>query len=260
MDGPVLARRPDGGAKEPGQEPWGRARPGRAVFPVHKTPSGPATCDFANSALFDLASRATHEFTLEQLPGKPDLFWFVADTGGAGSPEHPISAKASRLMSEMCLWLKRSGCGGRDAGYLLTGLAYCLFADDTGVFKHRALHRYLEKRTAQDGHDLGPKLAELFQVLNTPVEKRQSTLDEDLASFPYIDGALFAGSISIPARDSAARGLLLEASSFDWSGISPAIFGSLFQSVMLAKEMHDAGAYTSEENIMKVPARCSWTA
>ena len=210
-------------------------------------------CDFGNFALFDLASRATHEFALEELPDKLGLFGFVTDTEGGDSPEHPISTKASRLMSEMYLGLKRSGYGGRDVGYLLTRLAYCLFADDTGVFEHHALHRYLEKRTAQDGHDLGPKLVELFQVLDTPVERRQSTLDEDLAGFPYIDGALFAESISIPALDSAARGLLLEASSFDWSGISPAIFGSLFQSVMSAKEVHDAGAhYTSEENIMKV--------
>lgn len=115
------------------------------------------------------------------------------------------------------------------------------------------MYKYLERRTAADGHDLGSKLIELFQVLNTPAENRQSTLDADLAKFPYIDGALFERAIQIPAMDSEVRALLLKASSFDWNDVSPAIFGSLFQGVMSAEERRGEGAhYTTEENIMKV--------
>ena len=211
-------------------------------------------CDFFNFLLVDLASRTTYKFALKDLPRKLGLFGFMSgDEPDAYADEVPVSVKASRLMSKIYMRLKDTGYGNEDAGYLLTRLAYIFFADDTGVFKSNTLHKYLEHRTAADGHDLGSKLIELFQVLNTPQDRRQSTLDADLAQFPYIDGALFERAIQIPALDSEARKLLLEASSFDWNFISPAIFGSLFQSVLSAGERHDAGAhYTTEKNIMKV--------
>ena len=130
---------------------------------------------------------------------------------------------------------------------------FCLFADDTGVFEPRDVFLdLLENRSSEDGSDLGPRLAQLFQVLDTPEDARQKTLDEDLARFPWVDGALFSGALRIPAFDAAMRARLLDACRFDWSNISPAIFGALFQSVMDPAERRARGAhYTTEKNILK---------
>ena len=126
-----------------------------------------------------------------------------------------------------------------------------LDVDRVLVAERPALHA--EERTAPDGSDLGPWLARLFQVLDTPEERRQAELDEDLARFPYVDGDLFAGPIRIPDFNAAMRRELLEAGRFDWTAISPAIFGALFQSVMEPAARRAAGAhYTTERNILKV--------
>ena len=122
------------------------------------------------------------------------------------------------------------------------------------IFEPRDIFlQFLEDRTAPDGSDLGPWLARLFQVLNTPVHDRQSALDEELALFPYINGDLFAEFLRIPDFTSEMRSILLDACRFDWTAISPAIFGALFQSVMEPKERRQQGAhYTTEKNILKV--------
>ena len=100
---------------------------------------------------------------------------------------------------------------------------------------------------------LGALLSQLFQVLDTPEDRRTATLDEDLARFPYVNGDLFDGPLFIPAFDTAMRAALLDAGHFDWSNISPAIFGALFQSVMDPAERRAQGAhYTTEKNILKV--------
>ena len=129
-----------------------------------------------------------------------------------------------------------------------------MFADDTGIFEPCNIFRELiETRTSEDGADLGPWISQLFQVLNTSVSERQNTLDEDLAQFPYVNGELFHGSLRIPSFDGQMRATLLAACRFDWSNISPAIFGALFQSVMAPAERRAQGAhYTTEKNILKV--------
>ena len=133
-------------------------------------------------------------------------------------------------------------------------LVFCLFADDTGIFEPRDIFfNFIEERTNEDGSDTGSRLAELFQVLDTPETKRQNTLDEDLAKFPYVNGDLFKDSLRIPSFNTAMRNALLETCRFDWSNISPAIFGALFQSVMEPAERRAQGAhYTTEKNILKV--------
>ena len=133
-------------------------------------------------------------------------------------------------------------------------IVFCLFADDTGIFDTRDIFSdFIETRTNEDGSDLGALLAQLFQVLDTPESDRTLSLDEDLARFPYVNGELFDGPLRIPAFDASMRRLLLEACNFDWSNISPAIFGALFQSVMDPVERRAAGAhYTTEKNILKV--------
>ena len=134
----------------------------------------------------------------------------------------------------------------------LTRVLFCLFADDTEVWDRAAFHTYLARNTRFDGTDLGPTLAFLFQVLNTPPEQRPSTLDEDVAAFTYINGDLFEATLPIPACNESIRTELLEACRFDWSVISPGIFGSMFQNVMTPAERRQLGAhYTTEENILK---------
>ena len=133
-------------------------------------------------------------------------------------------------------------------------IVFCLFADDTGIFEPRDIFfEFIETRTGEDGADLGPWLSQLFQVLDTTEGNRTATLDEDLKGFPYVNGDLFEGPLRIPAFDAAMRRVLLDTGRFDWSNISPAIFGSLFQSVMEPAERRAQGAhYTTEKNILKV--------
>ena len=95
----------------------------------------------------------------------------------------------------------------------------------------------------QKESDTGARLSQLFEVLNTPEDRRQTTLDDDLKQLPYVNGDLFAERLPIPAFNAEMRNRLLEACDFSWDAISPAIFGSLFQSVMNKKERRAAGGH-----------------
>ena len=150
--------------------------------------------------------------------------------------------------------LNTVGYRGQNLERFLVRIVFCLFADDTGIFDTRDIFSdFIETRTNEDGSELGALLAQLFQVLDTPESDRTLSLDEDLSRFPYINGELFDGPLRIPAFDASMRRLLLEACNFDWSNISPAIFGALFQSVMDPVKRRVAGAhYTTEKNILKV--------
>ena len=150
--------------------------------------------------------------------------------------------------------LKESGYEGHDLERFLVRLVFCLFADDTGIFDPRDIFSTLiTQRTNPDGSDTGLWLSQLFDVLNTPTSQRQRQLDEDLAQFPYINGDLFRERLLFPSFNASMRSLLLDALDFKWDAISPAIFGSLFQSVMNPRERRSQGAhYTTERNISKV--------
>ncbi|HEY5509906.1 MAG TPA: DNA methyltransferase [Prolixibacteraceae bacterium] len=149
--------------------------------------------------------------------------------------------------------LKESGYTGHELEKYLVRLLFCLFADDTTIFGTNAFHDYILNKTNEDGTDLGMHIAQLFQVLNTPDNKRQKTLDESLAAFPFINGQLFYEQLSFASFNSRMRQTLLECCYLDWSKISPAIFGSMFQSVMDANQRRNLGAhYTSEKNIQKL--------
>jgi hypothetical protein len=176
------------------------------------------------------------------------------------NPEDPANEEATALMCHLHDALEEGDYGTDDTGraghelkQFLVRLLFCLFAEDNGIFPTKAFTLYLTDHTAPDGSDLGPKLHELFEVLNTREDRRQKNLDPDLAEFPYINGQLFAERLALPAFTSAMRGKLLACGAFDWSRISPAVFGSLFQSVMDKKERRQIGAhYTAERNILKV--------
>ena len=169
------------------------------------------------------------------------------------NPEDPANIEAAEIMAHLHDALEAGGFSGHDLRVLLVRLLFCLFADDTGIFNQKDFQLLIENRTAGDGSDTGPKLARLFEVLNTPEDQRQANLDEDLAAFPYINGALFEERISFADFNAQMRGQLLKACTFKWERISPAVFGSLFQGVMDAKERRQVGAhYTAEKNILKL--------
>jgi hypothetical protein len=150
--------------------------------------------------------------------------------------------------------LEASGYRGHDLERFLVRLVFMLFADDTGIFEPRdILLDLMESRIRNDGSDTGMWIGQLFEVLNTPEYQRNKNLDEDLNKFPYVNGDLFKERLPLASFTAAMRLTLIEACRFNWAGVSPAIFGSLFQSVMDAKERRKKGAhYTTEKNILKV--------
>ena len=212
-------------------------------------------CDFARFRLHDLETGDTREFTLTDLHKHIRHFGFIAGYETQEiKPQNPVNIQAAERMGRLHDALKAAGFEGHALEVLLVRLLFCLFADDTGIFQPaQALRTYIEERTREDGSDLGPLLAQLFQVLNTPEAKRGKALDDQLAAFPYINGKLFEEPIPIADFDSAMREALLDACALDWSAISPAIFGALFQSIMDKTARRNLGAhYTSEENILKL--------
>ncbi|HOZ86794.1 MAG TPA: class I SAM-dependent DNA methyltransferase, partial [Bacteroidia bacterium] len=135
----------------------------------------------------------------------------------------------------------------------LVRILFCLFAEDTTIFNKRQFETFIDERTNVDGCDLAAKMQELFQVLNTRNDLRFKNLDEQLNAFPYVNGRLFEETLPMASFDSKMRQALLDCCYLDWSKISPAIFGSMFQSVMNPRERRNLGAhYTSEKNILKL--------
>lgn len=209
--------------------------------------------DFARFKVYDLDLGTEIEFPLENLVDNISVFNFIPEHRKReyGS-EDPVNIKAAELMGKLHDSLEGNGYRGHDLEILLVRLVFCLFADNTNIFESGIFRFYIEYKTNLDGTDVGSKILALFEVLNTVEEERQKNLDEDLNIFPYIDGELFLERISTPAFNSETRKILLICCAFDWSSVSPAIFGSMFQSVMNPDERHDFGAhYTSETNILK---------
>jgi N-6 DNA Methylase len=211
--------------------------------------------DFQTFELYDLEEGTEVRFLLADFHKHVESFGFILGVQKRTfRDQDPVNIKASELMGKLHDALKDSGYDGHDLERFLVRLLFCLFADDTGIFEPRDIFLDLiTARTREDGADVGERLAALFEVLNIPVEKRQRKLDEDLAAFPYVNGDLFGERLPIPSFDRDMRKLLLEACEFSWDAISPAIFGSLFQSVMNKTERRSQGAhYTTERNILKV--------
>lgn len=211
--------------------------------------------DFQNFELLDRDERKLLRFTLPELSTHVEKFGFIIGVERKTfRDQDPVNIKAAELVGRLHDALDEAGYRGHDLERFLVRIVFCLFADDTGIFEPRDMFLdFIETRTREDGSDLGPLLAQLFQVLDTPDDERSTTLDEDLAGFPYINGDLFREPLRIPSFTKTMRERLLEACYFDWSNISPAIFGALFQSVMEPTERRAQGAhYTTEKNILKV--------
>jgi hypothetical protein len=225
--------------------------------------------DFARFRLYDLESPLPQageggaaapgedytEFKLADLHKRIKHFAFIAGYRTQTiAPQNPVNIKAAERMGKLHDTLKAAGYEGHPLEVLLVRLLFCLFAEDTGIFQPASAFRaWIEERSAPDGSDLGAQLALLFQVLNTPEDRRAKTLDEQSAAFPYVNGRLFEEALPIASFNLTMREALLDCCALDWSSISPAIFGALFQSIMDAKARRNIGAhYTSEENILKL--------
>ena len=225
------------------------------ALPERERPRYILVSDFLSFELYDLDEGQVVSFALANLPQHVEAFGFILGVQRRTfRDQDPANIAAAELVGRLHDALAATGYRGRDLERFLVRIVFCLFADDTGIFEPRDIFLDLiETRTSEDGADLGPWLSQLFQVLDTPDDGRLTALDEDLARFPYVDGALFDGPLRIPAFDSAMRAALLDACRFDWTNISPAIFGALFQSVMDPAERRAQGAhYTTEKNILKV--------
>jgi hypothetical protein len=167
--------------------------------------------------------------------------------------QDPVNIKAAERMGRLHDLMKETGYFGYALEVYLVRLLFCLFAEDTGIFQPQQFQEYIEQRTHEDGSDLGPQLSVFFHILNTPEDRRLKNLDEQLAAFPFVNGRLFEEVLSPASFDTAMRQSLLDCCGLDWSRISPAIFGSLFQSIMDKQARRNLGAhYTSEQNILKL--------
>ena len=211
-------------------------------------------CDFARFRLYDLEEDDTHEFPLQDLHKNINRFAFIAGYQTHKIKEQdPANIQAAELMGRLHDTLRDVGYGGHDLEVYLVRLLFCMFAEDTGIFNRWQFQGYIEDRTGEDGADLGSHLSTLFHTLNTPEQNRLSNMDEQMSAFPFINGKLFQGQIAPASFDRAMRDSLLQCCGLDWSRISPAIFGSLFQSIMDKDARRNLGAhYTSEKNILKV--------
>jgi len=221
-------------------------------------------CDFANLHLYNLVSKEPPlKVKLAEFPQHIEPFLFMAEYEAVAIQEEQ---KANELAAEKMAGLhdaiKATDYEGKDLETYLVRLLFCLFADDTALFDRKGIFLdYLINHTKVDGSDLHGALTALFDTLNRPRDKRHKNIPEHLDQFPYVNGALFQDSLAQCYFDEAARGTLVECAQLDWSQISPAIFGSLFQAIMhfdgeastaKTKKRRVFGAhYTSETNILK---------
>jgi len=252
--------------KTPGKDldkAYEQAKAYALTLPQKEIPRGILTCDFLNFQYYDLedppsdnGDAVCHSFALKELPAHVQLFGFLAGYREIDPFKQwdPVNIEAAEKMGKLHNRLKDIGYSGHQLELYLVRLMFCLFADDTSLFEPpNIFNKYILERSSEDGSDLALHIQKIFEVLNKPKEKRLLTIDEQLNQFPYVNGHLFGETIETADFDRPMRDTLIECCTLDWSKISPAIFGAMFQSVMNDEERHDIGAhYTSEENILKL--------
>lgn len=212
--------------------------------------------DFKTIRIIDLLDGTNIEFSLDDLPDHLGRFSSIIGDNGATATKVQTQAdiKAAKLMSNLFVEFEKAGYSGHEVSVLLIRVLFLLFGEDTRMFKptQRGLFTDFVEATVPDGSGLGGRLQELFQVLDTPEDKRPSTLPEYVKYFPYVNGGLFAEHIGIFSFTREMRDALHEATNYDWSSISPAIFGSLFQFARDKETRREMGEhFTSEEFILR---------
>ncbi|MCL1836764.1 MAG: N-6 DNA methylase [Treponema sp.] len=252
--------------KTPGKDlvkAYEQAKAYALTLPQKDIPKGILTCDFLNFQYYDLeksppegGGAQCHSFGLDELPAHVELFGHLAGYKDIDPFKRwdPVNIEAAVEMGKLHNRLKDIGYSGHQLELYLVRLMFCLFADDTGIFEPpNMFNKYIIERTSEDGSDLALHIQKIFETLNTEKNDRLKTLDIQLNRFPYVNGQLFEEQLKTADFDRPMRDTILECCALDWSKISPAIFGAMFQSVMNDDERHDIGAhYTSEENILKV--------
>jgi hypothetical protein len=212
--------------------------------------------DFARMKVLDLDhdSPEPFEFRLGDLPREIDRFLVLAGyVNRQFEVEDAVNVEAAELLGKVYDEIAATGYAPHALPIFIVRVLFLLFGDNTGLWPRKQFEDVVRNRTAEDGSDLGMWLGRLFTVLDTEDAARTTTLDEDLAAFPFVNGGLYRERIDPPDTTRAMRDQLLDASAFDWSKISPAVFGSMFQSVMDKVARRHLGAhYTSEANIFKV--------
>ncbi|MDR0673026.1 MAG: N-6 DNA methylase [Zoogloeaceae bacterium] len=213
-------------------------------------------CDFENMRLTRRSANKTWNFKTASLRRHIKKFAQIAGYVSERVMDGltAVNVKAAEKMAKLHDALKSNGYDGHELEVCLVRLLFCLFADDTGIFPQNSFLDYVENAKA-DGGDLSHRVADLFEVLNMPEETRQKRLRlaEELKPFRYINGGLFKERLAAADFDARMRATLIDCARFDWSAISPAIFGAMFQGVMNKERRREIGAhYTSEENIAKL--------
>ena len=211
-------------------------------------------CDFLNIRIYNLLTNQVVEFKtcdLSENVHHLDILTEQATQVGLVTDKE-LNTQAAYKMAKLHDKLKENKYTGHSLEVYLVRILFCLFADHTGIFEKSQFHKYV-RSSKQDGSDLTGKITLLFEVLNTPSKDRMATLAPELLAFRYVDGKLFEDIIRSASFDASMRNLLLECCEFDWSTISPAIFGAMFQSVMdPAKRTALGEQYTPQYIIQKL--------
>ena len=210
-------------------------------------------CDFARFRIVDYVLNKSHEFRLEDLADNLDRIEAIVShkTNIATTVQVEADQKAAQLMADLYVQLEKYGYEGHEASVFMVRILFCLFADDTRMWKS-GIFQELVKDTNEQGSDLGPRLSTLFIVLDTPKDQRRGPQDEFLADFPYVNGGIFSERLETIHFNSPMRQALINACNYDWSTINPTIFGALFQDIK-SKDARRANGehYTTEVNIDK---------
>ena len=240
--------------------PFQQARRYVVSLPVSEHPRWIVTCNFSEFLVYDMEqpNGEPEQILLENLGKEFYRLMFLVDAKNEHlSKEMQVSMQAGEIVGRIyeALLLQyddNSTEALRWLNILCVRIVFCLYAEDAGVFAHDQFHDFL---VTYEAKDLRRALRDLFEVLNTPIEKRSKYLQEELKAFPYTNGGLFAEEIEIPQFTEELKQTLLSNASldFDWSEISPTIFGAVFESTLNPETRRSGGMhYTSIENIHKV--------
>jgi len=234
-----------------------QARDYLEALPTHLRPPTLIVSDFRTIRIVNILRGSSHAFPLTELPENLDRVHAVIAHDGATSSEPRVEAdkKAVKLMGELFIQFEKAGYEGHELSVFLIRILFLNFGDDTRMWKYTpdGLFGSFIQDTYPDGTGLGGRIQELFQVLNTPRDKRPSTLSPSLVDFPYVNGGLFSEQLPIFSFTADMREALIATTSYDWSNISPAIFGAMFQTVKDKADRRESGEfYTSEKAIMRV--------
>lgn len=210
-------------------------------------------CDFARLRIVDILLNKSHEFYLEDLPDNLQYIEAIAkrESGAATEVQVEADQKAAKLMANLYLQLEKYGYSGHEASVFMVRVLFCLFADDTRMWSGRLFQKLIED-TNSEGTDLGPRMANLFALLDTPRNERKGPQDPIMVDFPYVNGGIFAERIEVINFNGPMREALIDCCNYDWSRINPTIFGALFQNIKSKDDRRALGEhYTTEANIEK---------